>query len=78
MTAVTTAQTPDAAVTKNREAGLWVRHDDIAGYFTKIFETDWKAAFSTPEEGVSGAVADRDVVAKGGFVRVAPCDYEEV
>lgn len=68
----------DAAVTKNREAGLWVPHDEIAGYFTKIFETDWRAAFKKPDEGVSGAVADTRELAKGGFVRVAPGDYEQV
>jgi phosphatidylserine/phosphatidylglycerophosphate/cardiolipin synthase-like enzyme len=68
----------DAAVTKNREAGLWVPDETIAAYFTGIFETDWRAAFKTPEQGVSGAVAARETLAKGGFVRVAPGDYLEV
>jgi phosphatidylserine/phosphatidylglycerophosphate/cardiolipin synthase-like enzyme len=68
----------DAAVTKNREAGVWVPDEQIAGYYTAIFETDWNAAFTTPEEGVSGAVADRDVLSAGGFVRVAPGDYVEI
>jgi phosphatidylserine/phosphatidylglycerophosphate/cardiolipin synthase-like enzyme len=68
----------DAAVTKNREAGLWVPDENIATYFAAIFETDWRAAFKKPEEGVSGAIAEREVVSKGGFVRVAPGDYDEI
>jgi phosphatidylserine/phosphatidylglycerophosphate/cardiolipin synthase-like enzyme len=68
----------DSAVTKNREAGLWVPDPDIAAYFTAIFETDWRAAFRTPEEGVTGATATPESVADGGFVQVAPGDYRDV
>jgi phosphatidylserine/phosphatidylglycerophosphate/cardiolipin synthase-like enzyme len=68
----------DAAVTKNREAGLWVPDETIAAYFTAIFETDWQAAFKTPEQGVGGTVVPREILAKGGFVRVTPGDYEAV
>src|SRR5204863_407915 len=30
-----------AAVWENREAGLYLRHPGVCGYFTGIFETDW-------------------------------------
>src|SRR5262249_43070932 len=38
----------DSAVAKNREAGLWFKHAGICGYFTDIFESDWKTAKKEP------------------------------
>jgi phosphatidylserine/phosphatidylglycerophosphate/cardiolipin synthase-like enzyme len=68
----------DSAVTKNREAGLWVPHRGISDYFTAIFETDWAAAYLTPEKGVSKPTAQPESLRSGGFVRVERADYEEV
>jgi phosphatidylserine/phosphatidylglycerophosphate/cardiolipin synthase-like enzyme len=69
----------DTAVSKNREAGLWVPQADIAKYFKKIFETDWKAAFKTPAKGVTRTrSATPQSLREGGFVKVARADYEEV
>jgi phosphatidylserine/phosphatidylglycerophosphate/cardiolipin synthase-like enzyme len=69
----------DSAVTKNREAGLWIPQADIAKYFKAIFETDWKAAFKTPGKGVTRTPrATPESLREGGFVKVALADYEEV
>ena len=69
----------DTAVSKNREAGLWVPQADIAKYFKKIFETDWKAAFKTPAKGVTRTRrATPQSLREGGFIKVARADYEEV
>jgi phosphatidylserine/phosphatidylglycerophosphate/cardiolipin synthase-like enzyme len=68
----------DSAVSKNREAGLWVPHAGIAKYFAAIFETDWKAGFKTPEKGVTSATATPESLRQGGFIRVERADYEEV
>jgi phosphatidylserine/phosphatidylglycerophosphate/cardiolipin synthase-like enzyme len=68
----------DSAVTKNREAGVWLRHKGLATYFTSIFDTDWRAAFKTPEKGVSGVTGAPEALAAGGFVRVEAADYAEV
>lgn len=68
----------DSAVTKNREAGLWVPHPGIAQYFEEIFETDWDSAFTSPEQGLGQAAVTRAALGAGGFVRVEPADYDEV
>jgi phosphatidylserine/phosphatidylglycerophosphate/cardiolipin synthase-like enzyme len=69
----------DFAITRNREAGLWVPDAEIAQYFRAIFDVDFKDAFRTPEEGVSGAaVLEAQDLADGGFIRVERADYQEV
>ena len=68
----------DSAVTKNREAGLWVPHPGIAQYFEAIFETDWDSAFTSPEQGLGETPVTRAVLGAGGFVRVEPADYEQI
>ncbi|QZA08726.1 hypothetical protein K3U94_05410 [Mycolicibacter heraklionensis] len=68
----------DSAVTKNREAGLWVPHPGIAQYFEQIFETDWDSAFTSPEQGLGQTPVTRAALGAGGFVRVEPADYDEV
>ena len=70
----------DAAVSENREAGLWLQHAGIAGYFKDIFESDWKSAFKTPATGVAGVpeTVMPEALSAGGFVRVAFADYQEV
>jgi phosphatidylserine/phosphatidylglycerophosphate/cardiolipin synthase-like enzyme len=69
----------DTAVTKNREAGLWLPQAQVAKYFGEIFETDWKAAFKAPETGLTRTRrATPQSLREGGFVKVALADYEEV
>jgi phosphatidylserine/phosphatidylglycerophosphate/cardiolipin synthase-like enzyme len=69
----------DTAVTKNREAGLWLPQAQVAKYFGEIFETDWKAAFKSPDTGVSRTRrATPQLLREGGFVKVVLADYEEV
>jgi phosphatidylserine/phosphatidylglycerophosphate/cardiolipin synthase-like enzyme len=66
----------DSAVSKNREAGVWLSHSGICDYFTKIFENDWSTAFKAPD-----AAADQvapEALRAGGFVQVSPADYQEV
>lgn len=67
----------NSAVSKNREAGVWLTHNGICNYFTQIFESDWKTALKRP--AVSGEdIVEPEALRAGGFVRVAPADYQEV
>ena len=68
----------DFAVTRNREAGLWMPQRDIAQYFQEIFDVDWRTAFRRPEEMFDEEDITRDALSEGGFVRVERADYEEV
>ena len=69
----------DFAVTRNREAGLWVPDAEIAQYFRAIFDVDFKDAFKTPDTGVTRTRrATPQSLREGGFVKVALADYEEV
>lgn len=69
----------DSAVTKNREAGLWLQHPGIGKYFTNIFETDWKAAFKKPAVGKAQPESvTPQALGAGGFIPVVRADYEEV
>lgn len=68
----------DFAVTKNREAGVWVPHPDIARYFEAIFDVDWDSAFTSPEQGFAEAPAGAEGLSGGGFIKVERADYEEL
>ena len=69
----------DSAVWKNREAGVFLNHDGIAGYFTDIFEHDWKSAFQAlPAAGGGPEVLTPQSLSGGGFIRVEKADYQEV
>jgi phosphatidylserine/phosphatidylglycerophosphate/cardiolipin synthase-like enzyme len=70
----------DSAVSKNREAGVWLQHKEIAGYFKSIFEYDWSVAFRDLPEEEEGApeMLTLPALSGGGFVRVERADYEEV
>jgi phosphatidylserine/phosphatidylglycerophosphate/cardiolipin synthase-like enzyme len=68
----------DAAVSRNREAGVWLTHAGIAGYFTKIFENDWASAFQSLPVAREAEVTTPAALRSGGFVRVDRADYEEV
>ena len=67
----------NSAVAKNREAGVWLSHVGIGGYFTKMFESDWKTAKKEPT-GLGPDVVEPESLRKGGFVRVVAADYQEV
>ncbi|MEA2905804.1 MAG: hypothetical protein QOI12_3191 [Alphaproteobacteria bacterium] len=67
----------NSAVSKNREAGVWLSHSGICGYFTQIFENDWKTALKAPDAPAE-EVVEPEALRKGGFVRVSPADYQEV
>ena len=68
----------DFAVTRNREAGLWIPHGDIAQYFEAIFDVDWRTAFKGPEEMFDDTAVTPETLSDGGFIRVERADYEEV
>jgi len=68
----------NSAVSKNREAGVWLSHRGICGYFTKIFENDWKTAFKSPEKTLGAGVVEPESLQRGGFIRVAAADYKDV
>ena len=69
----------DSAVSKNREAGVWLRHKSIARYFTAIFDHDWSVAFKKlPDEEGEREMLAPEALRKGGFVQVERADYEEV
>ncbi|MGY4648552.1 hypothetical protein ACVWWN_002348 [Mycobacterium sp. URHB0021] len=55
----------DFAVTKNREAGLWLPHRDIAQYFQGIFDVDRRTAFRRPEEMFGDEDVSREALGKG-------------
>jgi len=67
----------NSAVSKNREAGIWLTHAGICDYFTRIFENDWKTALKSPPVSPTEVVQPQALRA-GGYVRVAPADYQEV
>lgn len=68
----------NAAVSENREAGLWFRHRAIANYFRRIFEHDWAIGLKTPEASTGASAVKPETVAEGGFSRVNAGDYAEV
>jgi len=67
----------DSAVSKNREAGVWLNHSGICSYFTEIFESDWSKALKQPTFG-DGKTVEPESLKSGGYVRVVRADYEEV
>jgi len=67
----------NSAVSKNREAGVWLSEKRICKYFTDIFENDWKTAFKAPDATPEDVVEPESLLA-GGFIRVSPADYQEV
>ncbi|KRQ29555.1 hypothetical protein AOT83_23845 [Mycobacteroides sp. H001] len=68
----------DSAVTKNREAGLWIAQAKVAKYFQGIFETDWNVAFQALPRATRRDVVTPQSISGGGFVKVQPADYQEV
>jgi len=67
----------NSAVSKNREAGVWLSEKRICKYFTDIFENDWKTAFKAPG-ATREDVVEPESLRAGGFIRVSRADYQEV
>jgi phosphatidylserine/phosphatidylglycerophosphate/cardiolipin synthase-like enzyme len=67
----------NSAVSKNREAGVWLTHTGICSYFTQVFESDWKTAPKHPTVSAEDVV-EPEALRAGGYVRVVPADYQEV
>lgn len=68
----------DAAVAKNREAGLLFRYPEIGQYFAAIFESDWTTGLRTLPRFPKRASVTPDALARGNFVEVRAADYQEV
>jgi phosphatidylserine/phosphatidylglycerophosphate/cardiolipin synthase-like enzyme len=64
----------NAAVTENREAGLWLRHRDISTYLRGIFESDWQSAVLDPGGRQPDSIRP-DALRRGRFVKVMAGDY---
>lgn len=67
-----------AAVLENREAGLLFKHTGVAGYFTGIFEADWKTGQKKLPARIGVGVASPESLAQGGFIEVAAADYQQL
>jgi phosphatidylserine/phosphatidylglycerophosphate/cardiolipin synthase-like enzyme len=67
-----------AAVLENREAGLLFKHTGVAGYFTGIFEADWKTGQKKLPAKIGAGVASPESLARGGFIEVAAADYQQL
>lgn len=67
-----------SAVPENREAGLLFKHPGVAGYFTGIFEVDWKVAQKKLPAKIGGGTVSPESLQKGGLVEVSAADYQEV
>jgi len=67
-----------AAVLENREAGLLFDHTGVAGYFTDIFELDWKTAQKKLPAKVATNVVSPESLKAGGFIEVSAADYQQL
>jgi len=55
-----------------------IRYPELARYYAKIFESDWKSGLKkVPIPGKTSTIAP-EAVAKGNFVEVRAADYAEV
>ena len=67
----------NTGVGNNREAGVLMDFPQIAKYYTDIFESDWSTALTAiPKPGKK--TVSPETLAKGGFLKVVPADYQEV
>jgi phosphatidylserine/phosphatidylglycerophosphate/cardiolipin synthase-like enzyme len=77
-TLVSSQNWSSSAVAKNREAGLVIDYPELAKYYGKIFESDWKTALrKVPIPGKKATVSP-EALARGNFVEVRAADYQEV
>jgi phosphatidylserine/phosphatidylglycerophosphate/cardiolipin synthase-like enzyme len=67
-----------AAVLENREVGLLFQHKGVAGYFTEIFEEDWKVGQKRLPKTIKSQHATLELLKKGGFIEVAAADYQQL
>ena len=64
----------NAAVTENREAGLWFRHRGLSAYLRQIFESDWRTAVRDPTTRRPDAIGP-EALRRARFVKVMAGDY---
>jgi phosphatidylserine/phosphatidylglycerophosphate/cardiolipin synthase-like enzyme len=67
-----------AAVLENREAGLLFQHRGVAGYFTDIFEVDWKVGQKKLPDHIKAGAIGVQSLREGGFIEVAAADYQQL
>jgi phosphatidylserine/phosphatidylglycerophosphate/cardiolipin synthase-like enzyme len=67
-----------AAVLENREAGLLFDHTGVAGYFSDIFEVDWKTAQKKLPATIGANIISPESLKKGGFIEVSAADYQQL
>jgi phosphatidylserine/phosphatidylglycerophosphate/cardiolipin synthase-like enzyme len=68
----------ETAVAQNREAGLMIRYPELARYYAKIFESDWKTGLKKVPIPGKKATITPEAVARGNFVEVRAADYVRV
>ena len=69
----------DAAVVKNREAGLLLKFRALAQYYSKMFESDWKNGVQRLEDARASVVLPAAALNSGRpMVRLELGDYVEV
>lgn len=65
----------DAALVKNREAGVVLHYPAMAKHYTQIFESDWKTAEKTLKKKTKAEFYGPESFATGKTVRLNPGDY---
>jgi phosphatidylserine/phosphatidylglycerophosphate/cardiolipin synthase-like enzyme len=75
---VSSQNSSDFAVTKNREAGLGVPYGYIARHFAAIFDVDRATAYKSPEEMFGEPRITREAFGAGGFIRVERAYWDKV
>jgi phosphatidylserine/phosphatidylglycerophosphate/cardiolipin synthase-like enzyme len=67
----------DTGVSTNREAGLYIKYEDLAKYYSLIFESDWLTAQKTIPMPTFDAIGSIEL-ASGKFISVVAADHIEV
>ena len=65
----------DAALVKNREAGLLLDYPDMAKHYSKIFESDWETAEKTLKKKAKAEFFGPESLGTGKTVPISPGDY---
>lgn len=65
----------DAALVKNREAGLLLEYPDMAKHYSKIFESDWETAEKTLAKKAKAEFFGPESLGTGKTVPINPGDY---
>jgi len=65
----------DAALVKNREAGLLLHYPEMARHYSKIFQSDWETARQTLTRKTKPELFGPESLATGKTVPINPGDY---